>query len=687
MSDIHSRPGDGSDAGLQGESKESENIKLSSEAPTGPPSSSESGLNPVPQSVFDEVFLAVKDLCIKLGENIRYISREHLLSYFWTNGPDTPCMVCGEEFDDARGPPIRTFSIDEDDHHRGDNLMLALSKLVIHIHNRHLECAIKLGIQFTTVSHVWHQEVGDAHLSRRSTTEAVALAWFVPVSILNSVRVSLKGEYDRVELWHDYLSVPQWNYTVQQQLLLYLPAIYKASSLCLIHLDDISNSILETAFNRTASSREALESIAQFFQSHWFRRLWVALEYMSCTRACLMVENNTIIPVRQDLESFTPIMDFLRDRNKDLVIKESESSNETRGSYPLAANNVGVIRVYEPKLRILGEMYHLVSRLECRTYRDRFIAITGLLGLGDYTENVKQIPSETTAACHWVAMKCLERGDFTPLLLVHTGESDVPYARWLRGHEQMHILMWTAGLVESVPANLNIIKNGRVEPELEYVGTIEEAGYIDFRERWPLSAFEFVVTFLLQEGNNIFSAADLVNTLLRIYAVPPYITRNYPTPNTFEEYCDANPDFESEIMAIIVIYLKLLPRTEHPDRLTLCQILAKKLFFDKLYTSNMNSYTRLSYAGSHADDKFYLDLLARVRCGGCERPFVFRIGLYTAYKIGWVGQKLYRIPGLSCIGFPGNGMCLIMAGTLIRGRTTFGTPACTCSIRERVLIE
>ena len=227
-----------------------------------------------------------------------------------------------------------------------------------------------------------------------------------------------------------------------------------------------------------------------------------------------------------------------------------------------------------------------------------------------------------------------------------------------------------------------------MKPELEYVGTIEESFYIGFGLGGGISAFEFVVTSLLQEKNNIFRAVDLVNTLLRIYAVPPYIKANYPRiPNSFEQYCAQNPTFESEIMAIIVIYLKLMPRTGPADRHQICQILATKPFFDKVYTSNLKSYTHLSYAGSYGDAEFYIDLLVRVLCGGCGLPFVFRVALYKAYKVGCVGQKLYRIPGLSCLGFPGNGMCLIMAGTLIRGRSTFGTPACACSIRERAFIE
>jgi hypothetical protein len=129
---------------------------------------------------------------------------------FGQNGPDTPCMACGEGFDDERGPPIRTFCIDQEDNlPDGSDSVLALSKLVVQINNRHLECTTKLGVNFITVSHVWHQEVAEAHLSKRSTDEAVALAWFVSIRILNAASVMLKDEYPKMELWHDYLSVPQ----------------------------------------------------------------------------------------------------------------------------------------------------------------------------------------------------------------------------------------------------------------------------------------------------------------------------------------------------------------------------------------------------------------------------------------------------------------------------------------------
>jgi hypothetical protein len=79
-----------------------------------------------------------------------------------------------------------------------------------------------------------------------------------------------------------------------------------------------------------------------------------------------------------------------------------------------------------------------------------------LLHLGDYSDISAQIPSDTTAACYWVSRKCLERGDYIPLLVVPTGETDVSYAKWLRGHENINQLMWTAGMVSSASENLSI---------------------------------------------------------------------------------------------------------------------------------------------------------------------------------------------------------------------------------------
>jgi len=152
MSDIQRQPSNGSEDGLLSESDQAEVTDMSSEDWTGFSDNSDSDLNPALQFLLDAGFLTVETLRIKIGGDIRHISRQDLLGQFWTNGLDTPCMVCGGDFDDERGPTIRTLSIDEKDYlPEGENFMLALSERVVHIQNRHLECTTKLGVHFITV--------------------------------------------------------------------------------------------------------------------------------------------------------------------------------------------------------------------------------------------------------------------------------------------------------------------------------------------------------------------------------------------------------------------------------------------------------------------------------------------------------------------------------------------------------
>jgi hypothetical protein len=261
---------------------------------------------------------------VKIGETTHDIRREKLLDFFWTDRADTHCMVCQSGFSDARGPPIRTFSLNGPELPKEQDSLLELSKLVIQVHIRHLGCLTGLGIQYFHISHVWHQEVADAHLSKDASAEAAALAWFVPIRILNSATRTLKDTVDRVEIWHDYLSVPQWNYAVQQSLLVYLPAIFKAGLICLIHLDDISKSILIAAFDKKSTAREVAESTSHFFESHWFRRLRVALEYISCTQACFMIEEAIIVRMENQtpLDSFTISVQLSRQMIREILIWE-----------------------------------------------------------------------------------------------------------------------------------------------------------------------------------------------------------------------------------------------------------------------------------------------------------------------------------------------------------------------------
>jgi hypothetical protein len=204
---------------------------------------------PILQRLLDAGFESVEEVLVKIGEDIHHIPRNDDLDFFWTQRAETPCMTCQCDFSDNRGPPIRTYSLDIPALLEGQDSLLDLAKLVIRINNRHLNCIKSTNIRYIPISHVWHLEVSDAHLSKETTREAIALTWFVPFCILNSARRMFKMHFTEVEIWHDYLGVPQWNYIVRQRLLLYLPSIFKAAPTTLIHLDDVDESVLVTSFD------------------------------------------------------------------------------------------------------------------------------------------------------------------------------------------------------------------------------------------------------------------------------------------------------------------------------------------------------------------------------------------------------------------------------------------------------
>lgn len=174
---------------------------------------------------------------VHFGPRRMQITTLESLNFFWNNVPDTPCLVCGGNFDVNEWPPIRTVSFELRDPD-------ILTHLPIRVHNRHLDCLRKENVKYFTVSHVWHKDIAVANESGNSSTEASIRLMEILVKILNAAVVAFHNSHATVEVWHDYVSVPQWNYAIKDKLLLHLPSIFSASSACLVHLDDFHSSLL-----------------------------------------------------------------------------------------------------------------------------------------------------------------------------------------------------------------------------------------------------------------------------------------------------------------------------------------------------------------------------------------------------------------------------------------------------------
>ncbi|KAI0023747.1 hypothetical protein F4780DRAFT_20953 [Xylariomycetidae sp. FL0641] len=160
------------------------------------------------------------------------ISPPDILKFLWSRSADVdgPCDVCGTTFTSSSGPSIRSFSL-----HDLDTSDITKSRH-IRVHNRHTHCIDRSSVQYAAISHVWHDPVRRAHETGAYDEEGASLVYSVPWRVL--LAASRPFDQDRIEIWHDYWSVPQWRYETQQQILLYIPIIYKIPTKIFVHLED-----------------------------------------------------------------------------------------------------------------------------------------------------------------------------------------------------------------------------------------------------------------------------------------------------------------------------------------------------------------------------------------------------------------------------------------------------------------
>jgi hypothetical protein len=255
--------------------------------------------------------------------------------------------------------------------------------------------------------------------------------------ILISAQENLQGSEYAVEIWHDYFSVPQWNYTIKEKLLLHLPSIFSASTACLVHLDNFHSSLLGRLTTKP-SDKDISEITSVFFNSRWFRRMWVTLEYIQCDVVHLLSSDfhvSNLDPRDHDPPFQQGSFSFLWD----LFIAWKDQWQYSRLTGLFSRQQVReYVRNRTSKITF-AQAFSIIASKECSIHRD--LAICGFLRLGTHAQVSSEIPEDSVRACIWVALKCLEAGDYSPLLLIPFAlsykESEVPGFSWLVGHEKM----------------------------------------------------------------------------------------------------------------------------------------------------------------------------------------------------------------------------------------------------------
>jgi hypothetical protein len=671
-----------------------------------------------------------------------FTSASQLLDVFWTDALDSDCVLCQKSFNHI-DPPIRTVSLDSQ------------RPFTIQIYNRHLSCIKRHPVQYIPISHVWQSPIAISNLTTKSTPEASQCLFDVLTRIFFHATIKFKQCFPNVEFWHDYLSIPQWQRPVQQALLLILPEIYKMAPVVLIHLEDIASSQLTTSIEGFAPAdknykeekrrqeyykkhqmfclgmeepgeddeaelRRLYEEVATFFHAKWFERMWVSIEYAFCRQACVYTADDIIIWHRRRenfFDSFTWLFENFQRKLAECVeeLGLAEFSHIfDKVPVPLLGPLLDMRKNVQKQQGELsfGEALAFVAGRASTCYRDRYLAMSGFLSLGDYSQSLQSLPMEANKACLSLARMCLTKGDFSPLLMLRRSEVSDPEARWLVGHQAMSWEMWDLGSLEHNPEETFVSfqpspSNMVTMRDLHLVGEVIEYRVMKFPELGkgfytPISTFNVVIKLVLSHYNNDTSKANSIQkTLQRIYGLPEYL-RPRPCYNKDYSYHFHRHEFSTDFCGrpmrsrcctcfehsrsapSLEELLRILLNRDASQTAEIAEDIAHILGYDIWFKGPTSILNTLLYAGNPLHQaEAYNDCILTVKCPGCQRFFLYRASVLKGVV---ESAQLYRIPGLGYKSSSQNGVGFLVSNNEVVGRMIYGTPACDCKTLETVCI-
>lgn len=386
-----------------------------------------------------------------IGSEIRQVPQSRLLSYFWRDGLDSNCVVCGEKFVLGVAPVVRTIGFECSQTLQPpiiDITQTALAPHPIRINNRHLVCIKSKKIDYIPVSHAWHEAVAKAQDDHVEDLNAAWLAYQIPVKTL----LAATKKYGPIEIWHDYLSVPQWQKETQQQLLLSIPAIYSYPQSTIMHLDDVRACHLSQAYD-DQSYQTFIEGLTSTIRSRWFDRMWVTLEYIQSNEVLMLTEEYEISNVSASDLSLRISNLAAKYVKRDGVGKFMQEfvNRRCRWVKNVSWTDMESWKSRLDKHRTFGGAIYILGMKQCREPQDYYFALGGMIGFTP-KESDELLGRDSFEYFFSLALHALANGDYTPLLLNPLPE-ERPDARapWLRGHSQMSEMSWDLGSVTRKP--------------------------------------------------------------------------------------------------------------------------------------------------------------------------------------------------------------------------------------------
>jgi hypothetical protein len=332
------------------------------------------------------------------------------------------CCQCGHKIG-SDAVLARTFTLQSqsvtDERLYSERVEVPTLSEVLLIYHRHLECLFK-STQFVAISHVWHPLVAQIQYKR---TEAAACADDAariiredPVRICHGLMTKLMGHFD---IWHDYISVPQWQPSLKSQIIQSIPKIFKQAELTVAHLSDVDPQNVK-AMQEGDSVYDRCRGISNICNAKWFSRVWTAMEHTQSRELRAMFKDYTLV---DDLDVQPPVV-YELGRAWGVEIRKQGNALDTEQMVGMGNNLVpwqlGSLELVRSQnlqgIRTIFATAHELLARRCVTIpRDFFHALLGILK-PNLTES--QLSTDRKEAMLQIARSCMAEGDYSPLFMI-----------------------------------------------------------------------------------------------------------------------------------------------------------------------------------------------------------------------------------------------------------------------------
>ena len=586
---------------------------------------------------------------------------ENFLQACWTNGFDTTCTICREAFDLATEPPVRLLSLSQDTS-AADPLVKKLPPPFVK--NYHLRCLKANQVKFFPVSHPWHPSVAEAYALRIFNAKAAQTCYEAPIRTLLAVIRRFGSDY---ALWHDYISIPQWQDDFRGTVI--LPQIFKifeASGSAILHLGHQPPiEVMRAPIFGTI--REHNHDLKRFFNAHLFSRLWPMVESDRAGEAYVM--NNEYGIMEPKFSVF--VKQVLNAVNVGITTTSYDQASSLQWIY-----NLPLFVQERQKDKCLGYVYDMVADLGCRSFRDKFIGAAELLGISDYPT---ELPTDTQDACLWLAERQIKGNDLSPLLLRPSTEPIFKKAQWLKGHSVIQQSMWGWGIQTYPASGLPRVQEHSVHLNLNLVGTITDdlSWHVQADNQSSYASDELLHSIASASGST-------TEFLKRLKSIDPALIFRSHLGSDINRVSALKFNVPSS-KALVKVLDSLLEqqvasdsREEPTKPLRIYDNIVSLLALSaSVPAPELDHFESLSFHQLHRQicDSFERTLV-EISCPNCLKQSIFRVEIWQKPI---TNAQLYLIPGLTYQYTAASGTGIIVEEERIIGRARFCASACNCN--------